>query len=870
MKLYKCAPQLFNVLIFIGLAVIGHSFYIYRFLKDGTIFTGPNDGLEQMLPMQLYLYQKITSGKWFYDMDFGLGGDFYTDLAYYYSTSVVFFINVICVKYLDIFLNLKTDTIQFWAVNAFYISIAKSAAAMYVTYAYLRYIKVNHLSAILGAFLFLTSAIYFRFTLYWSFFSDVFIFLPMLLLGIERYIQQGKKGVFITAAALTFINNFYFSYYQVLFGVVYFLIRHIFRAPDDQTSRLHQWTGFIVMSVLGLGISMFSFFYGVKGFLQNDRAPFDDPIQLFSKMDQHANIFYDNYLVIVLYITIQSLLTFKFYKHYFYRLFALMTLALIYLSFMPFIDSVFNGFSAPQKRWHYLLTFFSSGLIALYIARFKTISLQNYIYSVIPGLIIVILSYMYIDKKVDWIWFLPVTTLLGLLVLLAKEQSLKQAAYIGLILSVVCLDLVVVKDHNIYDNYNPGINDRAKMSYIESSVYNSAQQQHIIDDLRTQLKPGERIDWRVLEQDNTPMYQSFNGVSLYSSIFDGNIIDFYYNQLKINIKEESISRYAAFQERSNLESLFNVRFLVRKDYQKQIPENFKLIKTEGSYKVYENMLMMPVVRITNNITQAGTLNEPIDREHAMLEGIVLNDKATNYQLPASANLLSQSRVVPSGASWLKENSELKVDPPSGGIVVTLPKEAVKQYKDFYIDMDVTLISDESNIQINVNGYANNRLFRTSKYRTHQDNLLYRVKPKNGKILVGMTHGTYRFKINGIYGEDYSTLTKAAGSNNHLFSEDGNQMTVTLNNPKDGYLLTPIVYRDGLTATVDGRRVPVERANYLMSAVKVASDNHEVTFKYTPPYFYWMLLLSLISLLLSIVYSYSDKWLNKRKAHDEVS
>ncbi len=69
MKLYKCAPQLFNVLIFIGLAVIGHSFYIYRFLKDGTIFTGPNDGLEQMLPMQLYLYQKITSGKWFYDMD---------------------------------------------------------------------------------------------------------------------------------------------------------------------------------------------------------------------------------------------------------------------------------------------------------------------------------------------------------------------------------------------------------------------------------------------------------------------------------------------------------------------------------------------------------------------------------------------------------------------------------------------------------------------------------------------------------------------------------------------------------------------------------------------------------------------------------
>ncbi|WP_254250470.1 YfhO family protein [Macrococcus equipercicus] len=856
---------LIYLMIFLVLAVIGHSFYIYRFLKDGTIFTGPNDGLEQMLPMQLYLYHKITSGKFFYDMDFGLGGDFYTDLAYYYSTSVVFFVNVIGVRLLDVFLSLKTNTIQFWAVNAFYISIVKSAAAMYFTYLYLRWLKVKELPAVLGAFLFLTAAIYFRFTLYWSFFSDVFIFLPLLLLGIERYIQGGRKGMFITAASLIFINNFYFAYYQVLFGLIYFLIRNIFRHPDDKLSRLKQWTGFIIMSALGIGIALFSFFYGVKGFMQNDRAPFKDPIPLFSPFDQHANIFYDNYLVIVLYITLQALLTFKFYKSYYYRLFALMTLALIYLSFMPFIDSVFNGFSAPQKRWHYLLTFFSSGLIAMYISRFKTISIQNYLYSIIPGAVIVGLSYVYIAKKVDWIWFLPLTAVLGLLVLMMKQQSLKQTAYIALVLSIAALDLVVVKDHNLYDNYNPGINGRAKMSYIDSSVYNSGLQQQIIDELKSTLKPGERIDWRVLEQDNTPMYQSFSGVSLYSSIFDGSIIDYFYNKLKINIKEESISRYSGLQERSNLESLFNVRYVVRKDYQHDVPENFKLIRTVGRYRIYENTKMLPVVRITSNITQQDTLTEPIDREHAMIEGVVLQHAKTNFQLPRSDNLLAESHVTPSGAQWLKDDI-LKVEPPSGGVIVTLPQHALNN-KEFYIDMTVTLTSAESNIQINVNGYANNRLFKTSKYRTHQDHLLYRVKPKDGKILVGLTHGTYRFKINGIYGENYKTLTQAAGHTDHIFKEVGNKMSVTLHDPQSGYLITPIVYRDGLTAEVDGRAVPVKRANYLMSAVKVTSGSHIVTFKYIPPYFYLMVTVSILSAGLSVLYIYGRR---RNERHDETT
>ncbi|MCE4956766.1 YfhO family protein [Macrococcoides caseolyticum] len=841
-------------LIALLLSIFGHSFYIYRFFKDGTIFTGPNDGLEQMLPMQLYLYEKFSSGQFFYSLDFGLGGDYYTDLSYYYSTSIIFFINMIAVKFLDLFFTFNVDTVTFWAKNAFFISIAKSTAGITLSYYYFRKIKMDALPALLSGFLFLTSAIYFRFTLYWSFFSDVFIFLPLLLLGIERYIQQEKKEIFIIATACIFINNFYFAYYQVLFGIIYFLLRNIFKSDHDQVNRLKQWINFFIMSLLGLMISSFAFFYGAKSFIQNERAPYREKIPLFDPMDQNANIFYDNYLVIVLFITLQALLTFKFYKHYFYRFFAVMSIALMLLSFTPFIDSVFNGFSAPQKRWHYLITFFTSGLIGFYIMKFKEISIQNYLYSIIPGFVIVWMSHHYIHKDVTWVYFLPVITILGLVILIVKQRKLQQTLIYLYIVILMIFNWDVVRVHNKLDNYNPGIDSRAKLSYIESSVYDSPLQRQIIDDLKKQLNPGERIDWRVLEQDNTPMYQNFNGVSLYSSIFDGSYIDFYYKQLKINIKEESLSRYSTFNGRSNLESLFNVKYLVRKSYQTDIPSNFKLIRDYGKYKVYENTKMIPFARITNHIFNQDDLQTPIDRERAMINGIVTEALPTNETIHPANNLLKDVKVTASGAHWLENNKTLKVNPPSGGIVIEIPQKYLKQYKDFYLEMFVSLQSPITNYQINVNNYANNRLFQTSKYRTHYDDLMYRVKtPKNGKILIGLTPGTYQLNIRGLYGEDYKMLNQVKNDIPYRFSDNGNKMTVHLGKSREGYLTVPIIYRDGMNAYVDGKKTEVIRANYLMSAVKVTKDTKTVTFKYIPPYFYLMLVISILGIILSYFY-----------------
>lgn len=48
------------------------------------------------------------------------------------------------------------------------------------------------------------------------------------------------------------------------------------------------------------------------------------------------------------------------------------------------------------------------------------------------------------------------------------------------------------------------------------------------------------------------------------------------------------------------------------------------------YYVYNNTHPLPFVRVTDKVFDAKDLKQPIDREHAMLDGVVLNDaKATN-------------------------------------------------------------------------------------------------------------------------------------------------------------------------------------------------------------------------------------------------
>ncbi|WP_437271740.1 YfhO family protein [Staphylococcus succinus] len=849
--------KILYISLFMFLAIIGHSYVIYRFIYDGVLFTGPNDGMEQMVPIQMYLYDNWSHGNWFYSSDFGLGGDFFTDLSYYFSTNIIFIFNVLIIVTLKAFIPMDTSAVMFWMTNALIISIIKSTFAMVATFIYAKYISLNRKVAMLAAFIFVISPLYFRFTVYWPFFSDIFIWLPLLLWSIERFFKSGKIGVFIIVVTISLINNFYFAYYQLLTGLLYFIIRIIFRHKQDIIPRAKAILTLSLSSLLALGSSLFIFFHGIESYLNNRRVSFKGDVDLLEHFNRNTNLFFDNYLIVILFITIQALLSFKLYKHYYYKLFAFLTLLSICASFFPFIDQLFNGLSAPQKRWHYLIAFSSAILIALYTKYFRTLSIKNYIFSTLIGLSCVFMSAWYYDDFVEWIWFVPVVSLIGLLILLVNEPyvrvNLTQFFILSIMILSILVSIVFIRNQIYYEDHIR----RGNVRYATESLYDSPLQQRLVNKMKQHTGDDERIDWRVNDQDNTPMYQHFKGMSLYSSIFDHNILDYYYDALKINMQNESVSIYQSTNGRQNIASLFSVRYLMIKNYQDNIPRYFKKIKSDGQYQIYKNTLTLPSVRITDKVYDAKQLKHPVDREHAMIDGVVINHRGQSYPHKAE-NLLNQSDITYHDINHKKEHL-IHIAKSNGRIQIHVPKKLSTRYKDFYVTLFVKRGRPDSNFSVNVNGYVNSRLFNNSTYRTGVDTQLYRTQPnKNDNINIDLAPGgDYEVDIKALHGVNYQNLIKAHHSSDfdHHYKNIKNGIKVHLGQHKKGIASINTPYRKGMHAYIDGKKVKPFKVNYMMTGVPVSKDNKEIVIQYRPKYWYTMIVISSICIVASAIWVY---------------
>ncbi|MCI2953658.1 YfhO family protein [Staphylococcus caprae] len=842
-------------ILFIILSIIGHSYIIFRFYHDGILSTGPNDGMEQMVPIQMYLFNQWSQGNIFYSTNFGLGGDFFTDLSYYFSTNILFIINVLVILFLKLFISLDTHQIMFWMNNALIISVIKGAIAMYCTYLYGKHITKHKVLSIFIAFIFVVSPLYFRFSAYWPFFSDVFIWLPLFLYAIERVLQQRKQGLLIVTITLILVNNFYFAYYFFIIGTVYSFIRIIFRHPNDISTRTQTFRVLLISALLALGNSLFIFFHGVQSFMNNRRVSFSGHVPLFEKLNINTNIFFDNYLIVILFITIQGILTFRLYRHFYYRLFAIITVILIIFTFIPFIDQVFNGFSAPQKRWHFILAFSSSILVGLFIKYFRTVSIKSYILtSLISQFVIYVSAYCY-HKYLPWLILVPIVSMIGLLILLLKERKVRiQLTYIYMI-SIIALSMMVsfvfIKNQIYFEDHQ----NRANTFYANSSLYSSELQRALVKEMKDNKKEDERIDWRVNEQDNTPMYQNFKGLSLYSSIFHHNILDYYYDSLKINLAEESLSRYQSTNGRQNIDSLFSIKYLMLKNYQNNVPSYFKRIKTSGQYNIYENQLNLPSVKVTNRLYNSKNLKTPLDREHAMLKGAVVDSKGENFE-SHTPNLLNDAHITTKNITKVSRNT-IKVNREMGSINIHLPKKLRKQYKDFYLTAYIKRGNPDSNYTVNVNQYLNNRLYNDSVYRIGVDTQLYRTQPdKNGDINIQLSpKGAFNFKLLNLTGENYKTLKDIHHKANFdmNYKDIKNGIKVQLGNHPKGLATINIPYRDGMRAYINGHKVDVKKVNYMMTGVPVNKNHKTIIIKYEPPFLKIMIFISFISIIFSMIY-----------------
>lgn len=845
----KC---LYLVLSSLGVATLGHLFFLREWSLD-SYMVGPNDGLQQMVTFKALLYEQYKNGDFFYSYQFGLGGGTYSQLAFYFSTSFLFILTAIFVFLLQSFHVIGPADVLFWANATVFVSIARLTLIVFITSNVFRYMKSEWLPAFTGACFYGLAPIYFRHVTYWEFFADAMIWIPLLVLGVEKVFREKRPNWLIFAIAVTLINNFYFAYVNLIFIVLYIIFRS-FLPLEDKADKWNYCKLFIWSGILGFGISAVAFIPAIYGYLHNYRPAYQKSVPIFS----WDNILFDSRYIILPTVFLIFLFSFSLFKVRTFRLFSIISIFFIILHFSPLIASAFNGFSAPQYRWEYLISFTIAGAISVGLQHIKRIKKRELILSSVIVFILYLSIAILTDELRNFsvlalaIFVMVLITILLLVNTLIKQtKSADFTMYIGLLLLVI-----IFANSFQYGLSKAGEVSKSTKNYLLSEKYNGKEQR----DLLQQIKDKDsnslyRIDWKVGRLNNTPIVQDFNGISVYGSILNEHLIEFYLNHLNVDTGRESVSRYATFGNRANLYSLFQGKYMIReKEKEERVPYGFTKILESKNYTVFENMHVLPFIRTTKKLfTEKDVAHvSDLSKEYAMLEGVIVpNTKQTNAKIAEAKNIIYLTKRAMVGASYV--NNTLTVTDDNGGIDIkidTLPSEA----KELYVQFRLENLALDQGFTLKVNDYQTARKSNQSIYKTYDDTLTIRVDSSD-TIRIRLPKGKYSLKDLELYQVDYTRLEfmKNRALNSSALNWEDNRITITYQNEyKDHYMMLPIPFEKGWHLKVNNKKKAIEKVNYAFIGFPIDKGKNEIELIYYPPYFKTSLILSIFSVLLSIV------------------
>ena len=899
-----------------------HAIYLREWTND-RFMLGPNDGLSQMLPFKTLLYEHYTEGEFFYSPFFGLGSGIYSELSYYFSTSLFFILTVAFVFLMESTGLISNPDPLFWAQAAVFINIIRLTAVLFIAYHVFRYFGFKPAAALLGACVYGLSGLYFRHAVYWEFFADAYLWLPLLLLGAEKVFRENQAGWFVFAVAVSMIDNFYFAYVNLLLTALYILVRLWMPLAENETPRWLALRKFAVSGLIGAGISAVSFIPAVYAFLNNHRPAYQHEIPWFSWLD---NVLFTSSFIVLPALFVILLFVFPLFGDRLFRFFTLLVLAGTLFHYSPQIASVFNGFSAPQNRWEYFISFAAGGAAAAGFSKLTSIKPADFL----PAGVLALLTYAvfaFIDPNIGvsrpllllffcialaiYIFYAvavqkkskigqvlalcllvagilasAVQLMIALMVEGATVQLPLFLSILGTVLLTAILLIRAVRDRSqesvaigfviltLLFSVNgfqyillvtSGNTQLVTEHFITGADYDDPEINSLLDLIHRHDKSRfYRVDWMEGIRNNTPIVQGFHGVSAYSSILNKEILHLYLYNLEIDMRRESVSRYATLGNRTNLHSFLQAKYVISHPDDSNIPAGFDRLFSSANYSVFENQLPLPFVRGASEVYSEDSLaEEPVlRREHAMLTGVVLKEPVNAAPLPPMQPALPFA-IRTEQAHF--EDGILTITGESGGIDL-LMNRSFSVEDDLYVSFHLAKLSPYGLFPLTVNAYETSRKSNQSVYKTFVDDLTIRI-PAEDTVRIRMPKGQYELTELAVYAENYEVLTAETmeGQTNPIVRWQGSRLQAEYQNVENArYLVMPIPYEIGWQAEINGKKAEVLEANYAFLAVPADSGNNRIELIYRPPHFRSSLAISIISLMLAVVYLAKQRRSSRRK------
>lgn len=581
------------------------------------------DLYHQYGPLFAELYDRVTSGgSLLYSWNSGLGSSFFGNYCNYLSSPIGF---IVC-------LLAGHENIP----EAIAVMVLLKAALSALTFSlYLK--KSQHKSSYVTAgFAVLYSFCGWFIAYYWNvMWIDAMILLPLVALGIERIINNGKPWIYLSALALTMLSNYYMSYMMCIFAVIYFIAYYIINYSVSDYKRFFK-SGFIFAgaSFIAAGLIAFmllptfctlqqtsatsgdfpsntSLYFDIFDFLANHLASVDPTIRS-SGDDVLPNVYCG---ILTLMLAPLYLMTKSISKKE--KLVNIGLLAIFLVGFnLNSLNYVWHGFHFPNDL-PYRQSFMYSFLLILIafktFSRLKEIPNRMIAMSGFATGILVVLAEKLDSKNVNTstvVISLAFVVIYALIMVTLKDKKYQTVTVSVLLLCCICSESIIADT----GNYSM---DQPKTNYVgDYSAFQTVKKQ--LDE--TNNDKFYRMELSYLRTRMDPCWYNYNGVSTFSSMAYEKVSAL---QRKLGMYGNNINSYTYYPQTPIYNAMFSLKYLVNNTTTDVFADSslYNSLFTYDKYTAYENKFSLPLAYgvDTSVANWEWSLSDPLEVQNDLFE-----------------------------------------------------------------------------------------------------------------------------------------------------------------------------------------------------------------------------------------------------------
>ncbi len=701
-------------------------------------------------------------------------------------------------------------------------------------------------------------------------FINTMILLPLLVVGIERIIRHRKWYMFTVAVALSLLCSYYFLYMNTIVLGLYFISR-ILCTKEYRNFKTFFTRGLIIAGsyLLGCSMGVISIATHFGGYLSSGRSEGNKldallaGFNLYYRQSWISDLFLSsiNYTftpgqwlkigtVPLAFFGAIFLFTKKNRKEL-RIMFCLLTAFCI----LPVAAFVFSGFSSITNRWSFIYAVLTAFLVALCLDQMHTLTRKDIL--ICTGATIYYGLLIYFDKRMQFTTIFADFAFLAVTLCIMLVVNIREVGIPPHTGKLVLGGLTILILAFNGSNFIMKTNSKGKLS-IGYTNFDSIKRLEETSLRDIDKIPGynESKDFfrctNIRGSSNSNCYslvKGFNDLSTFSSTLNGSIVD--YNRMMGN-SDWTMVRIFDYNFRTFMNALASVRYLgcVSNEYASVIPFGYREIyRTKDGLPIYENQYPLPLAYSYDTVVSDSSMlkENGVTRQEVSMHAAIVDDEAmescSNLKQELEVPLLSHEIPYTADYDGIRiENGMIYFDKKWASM--TLHFDSEPNSETYVVFSGETTDIDEGkkdyrSVRITSDDVQYRYAFRTDAYKTGTSQHIFHLGYHTGKI----HNCRLKFKLAGsmncdsikVYSQPMDGYVEAVNARRADVLEDmtihNNTITGHVDLDTDKMLVFSLPCQGGWTAYVDGKEVPIYRANYQYMGLNIPKGKHDVRMHY---------------------------------------